>query len=106
MEIVRRTGLDCEVVRQDGADPVLRVRSPGSPTWTVHAGLSRDGSDGRPAGAYVGPAASPRVRRVGGADERQLAALIVAQALDPDPTQALSQDTISALGLEGGMRWA
>lgn len=106
MDIVRRTGLECEVVRRDDADLLLRARQPGSPTWTVHAGLSRRGTGGRPPGAFVGPAGAARVRRLHGPDERRVAALIMAQAHDADPTRALSQDTISALGLGSGTRWA
>lgn len=102
MEILRRTGLDCELVRKHGADPLLRARRPGSPTWTVHAGPCRIGTEPRIAGAFVGPAGSARVRRLREPDERQVAALVMAQALHPDPGRPLTDDTASALGIDGG----
>jgi len=100
VEIVRRAGIACEIVEQPDASPLIRARSPDSTStaWTVHAGRYPTDPD-RPAGAFVGPADSTRVRTLRDPDERRIAAHVVAQALHRDPTTVVGCDELGALGL-------
>ncbi len=99
VEIVHRAGLDCELVRRQNAHPVIRARPSSSRAWTARAGLCS--ADPRhPAGPFVGPADSPQRRLLHEPDERQVAALVIAQALHPDPSTIVSSEEVSALGLD------
>ena len=99
VEIARRAGIRCDLA-EAGRDTVVRaVPNVGAARWTVHAGVRPDPDGGRSWELFVGPPGSERFRHVRDADERHLAALLVAQALASDPTRPLADDEISALGL-------
>ncbi|WP_028922219.1 hypothetical protein [Pseudonocardia acaciae] len=92
--LVRTAGLACETYR---ARAGALVRAGTAHRWT--ATLSSDHT-GR---LYLGPedADESVPARLASRDERQIAALIVAQARLRDPGRALSSDEIGALGLAG-----
>lgn len=98
VEIVHRAGLVCELDERQNAHPLIRARprASNSTAWTAHAGLCS--ADPR-AGAFVGPADSPQPRLLREPDERQIAGLVIAQALHRDPSTVVSYDEVRALGL-------
>ncbi|MCE3555667.1 hypothetical protein LWC33_30005 [Pseudonocardia sp. RS11V-5] len=101
-EIVRRAGLDCRV---DPAPPgALRARRAHGPgPWTVSAGSCREATAPL---AFVGPTGSSRTRLLRNPDERHLAALVVLQALRPDPDEPFTHDEAAACGLADDLIWA
>ncbi|GAA1394659.1 hypothetical protein GCM10009613_43090 [Pseudonocardia kongjuensis] len=93
--IVRRAGLDC-VVEGTGPQRRLRARRPGGRGPGVSAGWT--GRTG-----WVGPDGARH--RVPDPDPRGLAAVVVAQALHPDPARPLTHAEAGACGLAGALLW-
>lgn len=103
-EIVRLAGLQCQVEHHPVA--LLRARPAGnrSGSWTVAAGSCQNAD--ATFLAFVGPAHAKRTRLLRTADERQLAALIVLQALRDNPDEPISHEEAAACGLSDGLIWA
>jgi hypothetical protein len=104
--IIRAAGVPCVLDIGRGTSTIWAEPRPAhaSPTsgngtaWTVQVVQRRSGSAEE---IWVGPARGgrPTVRVRPGSDERELAALVVAQALRVDPCLPLSPEEADAAGL-------
>ncbi|HLU54790.1 MAG TPA: hypothetical protein VKZ81_04960 [Pseudonocardia sp.] len=99
--IVRAAGVPCALdtrpgVRTIWAEP--RGREGREPRWTVRVRQRLDSGE-----TSVGPAHDdgPVIPVAPGCDERELAAIVIAQSLRVDPLQPLTGEEARAAGLRG-----
>jgi hypothetical protein len=112
--MVRTAGVDCVHAADEAGDVLLAGRRHDAPNGGLWAARARREWPGRAAAAptddvavlWAGPdddGVTTPVRVVTDSDERQIAALVVAQALRSDPSRPLNAGEIHTIGLSAAI---